>query len=410
MAAYAFAPPKSTAGQWRRRHMPDPVFADSLYTGAAISPTTAQTTTPNAGYVKYAPAGVTLATTTTTGGAVTTDVTGPFTYLGAGNMAIGTVAPDPSYVLPLSKYPNTYASGQGTWSIEFGTTAQTFQVRMKYIGAATMFRLSIDGRKVTDLMQSSGGTTPGSGHLITIDLGSSAARRIRIDFSTFPFGGIYFPASADVWGVPAYGGRLMVFGDSIPDGSAQNTGAGCGTWVDRAARYLGCTDVWRQGRGGTGYITAGSYATLQTRAPADVIAWRPDRLVISAGYNDSSGDQTAIRTAADLLYATIKAGLPDCQIYVIGCWSPTATPAAGQTNTSATLKAAAAAARLPFINPLDGAVYGSDGAAIGTAQGAWITAGNVATYIGADAVHPNDAGHIYLTRRVVAGIAAATPA
>lgn len=397
----------STAGvanPWRRRDLPDPVDADSLYAGAAPSISTAQTTTPTAGYIKYAPTGVALSGS---------DVTGPFTYAGAGNFAIGAGAPDTNYVLPLSKYPNTYASGQSVWSLEFGTDSQFFQVRMKYISAATMYRLSIDGRKNTDLMQSSAGTTPGSGHLITFDLGSTGPRRIRLDFATFPFGGIYFPPTASVWRTPLEGGRLMTFTDSIGDGSSMNTGAGCGTWVDRLGRLFGATDVWRQGRGGTGYITAGSYNTFVNRAAADLIAWAPTRLVIFGGYNDNGGSQPSIAAAAASLYSAIRTGLPSCEVYVLGCWSPTGSPGASITNTDTTLRTAAAAAGYPFISPITGSCYDATGALVAT-HGPWITgtgregattgSGNADTYIGTDAVHPTDAGHIYLSRRIAAGI------
>lgn len=386
--------------QWRRRDLPDPVVVDTLYAGTAPVISTAVGTTPTAGYVKYAPAGVALSGT---------DVTGPYTYAGAGNFVIGTVTPDTNYVLPLSKYPNTYASGQGVWSVEFGTDAQIFQIRMKYISSATMYRLTIDGRKVSDLMQSSGGTTAGSGHLITIDLGSAAPRRIRLDLSTFPYGGIYLPPTATMWRVPLQGGRFMSFTDSIGDGSAQNLGAGCGTWVDRVARFMGSTDVWRQGRGGTGYITPGSYATFGTRVNADVIAWAPQRLVIWGGYNDNGGVQSDVAAAADSLYATIKTGLPTCEVYVIGCWAPTATPAASIVNTDNTLRTSAATAGYPFISPVTGSIYDAAGALVAT-HGPWITSGNAAGYIGADNVHPNDAGHIYLSRRIAAAIRELMPA
>ena len=377
---------------WRRRDLPDSALADSLYTGSAPTISTAQTTTPTTGYIKYAPVGVTLSGT---------DVTGPFSYAGAGNFAIGSVSPDTNYVLPLSKYPNTYASGQGIWSVEFGTDAQVFQVRFKYISTATMFRLSIDGRKVTDLMQSSGGTTAGSGHMLTIDMGSATPRRIRLDFATFPFGGVYLPPTATMWKVPLQGGRLMVLGDSISDGSAQNTGAGAGTWFARAARLLGSTDAWEQGRGGTGYITPGSYATFADRLSADVIAWAPDRLVVWGGYNDNSGSQSAIATAAASLFSSIKSGLPSCQVLVLGCWSPTASPGTSIQNTDATLRTAASGAGFPFVSPITGSVYDGSGALLAT-HGAFVTSGNAAAYVGADAVHPTDAGHVYLSRRIVA--------
>ncbi|MFG2532816.1 GDSL-type esterase/lipase family protein [Streptomyces sp. NPDC048516] len=391
-ATGATGPQGPVATAWRRRDLPDPALADSLYTGSAPTISTAQTTTPTTGYIKYAPPLVALAGT---------DVTGPYAYAGAGSFAIGASSPDTNYVLPLSKYPNTYSSGQGVWSVEFGTDAQTLQVRFKYISSASMYRLSIDGRKVTDLTQSSGGTTAGSGHMLTIDLGSAAPRRIRLDFYTMPFGGVYLPPSATMWRVPLQGGRLMVLGDSISDGSAHNTGAGAGTWFHRAARLLGSTDAWDQGRGGTGYITPGSYATFADRLAADVVAWAPDRLVVWGGYNDNGGSQSAIGTAAASLFSAIKTGLPNCQVLVLGCWSPTASPGASITNTDTTLRTAAANAGFPFVSPITGAVYDAAGTLLAT-HGGFITSGNAAAYVGGDAVHPTDAGHVYLSRRIVA--------
>ena len=395
---------------WRRRDLPDQATADSVYTGATPTISTAQTTTPTAGYLKYAPAGVALAGS---------DTTGPFQYAGAGAFAIGATSPDTNYVLPTSKYPNTYTSGQSVWSVEFGTDTQVFQVRFKYISTATMYRLSIDGRKVSDLMQSSGGTTAGSGHMLTVDLGSAAPRRIRIDFVTMPFGGVYLPPGASIWQVPLRGSRLGVLGDSISDGSAGNTGAGGGTWFARATRLLGCTDAWEQGRGGTGYITPGAYAIFQDRIALDVNPYSLDRLIIWGGYNDNGGSQSAISTAAASLYSALKTALPSCQMYVIGCWAPTGSPGAGIVNTDATLKAAAAAANLPFISPITGACYDSTGTLV-TTQGAWITGtgkvgattgtGNADTWISSDGVHPTDTGHIGLSRRITAAITALMPA
>lgn len=380
--------------------LPDAALADSLYTGAGVLVSTEQTTTPQSGFVKYAPTGVALSGS---------DVTGAFTYAGAGNFQIGTVFPDTSYVLPLSRYPNTYASGQSVWSLEFGTDAQVFQVRMKYISAATMFRLSIDGRKTADLMQSSGGITPGSGHLITFDLGSALPRHIRFDFATFPFGGVYVPATRQVWGVPLRRLRAAVLGDSISDGSSGNTGSGGGTWVDRYARLMGYHDMWRQSRGGTGYITAGSFAVFQDRVAGDVTPWAFDELIIWGGFNDATGSQSAIGSAADLLYESVQSAMRDGEVIVVGCWSPTGTPSTGQADTNTTLRAAALSAGLPFIDVQSGDVVDSTGNVI-AAQGKWITGsgntgsptgdGNADIYISADGVHPNDAGHLYLSRRM----------
>lgn len=389
--AYADTIAASEAAAWRRRHMPDPALADTLYTGTTPSVSTTQSTTPTiTDAVTYAPD------------------TGPFLYLGADDFEFGEVFPDTNYYLPTSRYPHTYASGQSNWSLEFWTDADEFEVGFKYISSATMYRLSVDGRKVTDLMQSSGGITAGSSHMLLVDLGSTAPRRIRIDFTTMPFRGVYLPPSATMWQPVARGGRLAVLGDSLTDGSGQNTGFGQGTWLQRTGRLLGCTDVWDQARGGTGYTVAGSFATFGDRVADDIVAYAPDRVIVWGGFNDSGGSQAAIGTAADAVYAAIATGLPNTQVYVIGCWSPSGSPGSGITNTDATLRTAAASAGLPFISPITGSIYDAGGDLAAT-HGPWITAQNADTYVGGDGTHPTDAGHVYLSRRISGALLALMP-
>ncbi|MBT2467840.1 SGNH/GDSL hydrolase family protein [Streptomyces sp. ISL-66] len=373
---------------------------------APTSSTIAMTSTPASGYIKYAPAGVTLSGS---------DVTGPFLYLGAGGFQIGSGTPDSTLVLPTTRYPNTrgtLTSSQSVWSVRFGTDATAFQVRTNYQSTGCI-RILVNGRPFTDLIQPLGGTTPGNTHLITANLGAARPRTVQLDFSSVPFGGIYLPPGATMWRPASPSRRIMVLGDSIPGGSSINTGGGAGTWFSRAARLLGYEDAWNEALGSTGYITVGTSATLGTRAPIDVIPNAPDVLFISAGYNDNGGSQPSISTAAASLYSAIKTGLPSATIYVLGCWSPTGSPGASITNTDATLRTAAAAANLPFISLITGGVYNAAGTLIAT-HGPWITgtgrvgaptgAGNADTYIGTDAVHPTDSGHTYLAGRVVAAV------
>lgn len=104
-----------------------------------------------------------------------------------------------------------------------------------------------------------------------------------------------------------------------------------------------------------------------------------------------------------------QTGLPSCQVLVMGCWAPTGSPGASITNTDATLRTAAASAGYPFVSPVTGSVYDATGALVAV-QGAWVTSGNVVGYVGADAVHPTDSGHVYLARRIVAAWREALPA
>jgi lysophospholipase L1-like esterase len=377
--------------------------------GPAPAPTNisiAQTSTPASGYIKQAPPGVALSGS---------DVTGRFLYLGAGNFTIGSGTPDSTYVLPTSRYPNTrttLASSQSTYSFSFGTDADAFQLRLNFQSAGHL-RLWVDGRPLTDLMQAIAGTTPGSTHLLTVTLGRAKPRVIRFDCSVMPFGGIYLPPTAIMWKPPQPEKRVMVLGDSLSGGSAMNTALGAGTWFNKAMQMLGYEDSWQEGIGGTGYITPGTSVVFQDRVAVDVTPWAPDILFIWGGYNDNGGSQPAIDTAADLLYSTIQAALPDTQIYVLGCWSPTGSPGSGITNTDTTLRLSAAAAGIPFISPVTGSIYDATGTLVAT-HGPWITgtgntssptgSGNADLYIGSDGVHPNDAGHLYIARRVYAAV------
>lgn len=370
---------------WRRRNLPDLTTADAVSGIVAPTMTTTQQST----------------STIASAQALLAPDVGPFLYLGAGSFTYGVGTPDSSYYLPLSRYPNTYASGQTNYSLEFCTDAAQFEIKFKYVSlAASKYRLSVDGRKITDLAVTCAGTTVGSSHVLKVAFASAAPRRIRFDFTTMPFGGLFLAPGATAWKPAPQGGRVGVLGDSICDGSAENAGGGIGTWVHRLGRLLGSTDVWDQARGGTGYITAGSYATLANRVALDITPYSFDRLIVWAGYNDNGGVQATIGTAAASLYSTLKSVIaPGGEIFVVGCYAPTGSPAASITNTDNTLKAAALAAGLPFVSPLSGSVYDGAGTLLGT-QGAWITTANATGYIGGDAVHPNDAGHVYLSRRV----------
>lgn len=375
-------------------------MTDAVYSGSSPTITTAMTTTSSiSGAVKYAPPLVTLAGT---------DVRGDFLFCGATDFQIGASSPDTNYAIPTSKHPHTYASGQSAWAFEFVTDADTLELRFKYVSTSSAYKLSIDGRPVTAVPQSVGGTTPGNGHMLKVAFGSSTLRRIRFDLFSVPFGGIYIGPSFQLWRPVTVRGRLMCLGDSICDGSAYNAGQGIGTWLYTVARMLGITDVWDQARGGTGYITPGGYAVYSDRLAADVVAYPPDVLLIEGGYNDNAGSQSAISTAAASLYSAAKSALPTTQIIVVGPISPTATPATSITNTDSTLLTAATTAGLPYVSLVTGATYNGAGTVIST-QGALVTSANVGAVIGADGTHPTDAGHALLARFMLRALAPLLP-
>lgn len=362
------------------RNLPDLPTADALSALAPITPTLTQQSTSSIASAQ----------------ALFTAAAGPFNY--AAGMGFGATFPDTTLYQPNSRYPYTWGSAP-YWSTVFGTDAQTWEFLFKYVSASTLYRVSVDNRKLTDLMTTTGASSVGSRHVLKFDLGSSAPRKIRIDGYTLPFGGVFIGATDSIWRVPFTGKRVMVTGDSITAGSSQNTGAGAGTWFHRFCRALGYEDTWNTAIGGTGYLAdnSGASVTLGARI-TDVTQYAPDRLIIWAGYNDNTQTQAAIDAAARAYYRQVTSGL-DSYVVVIGCWSPSGSPAAAITNTDETLRQVASDYKFPFISPVTGRVYNADGVLLAD-TGAWINGVNSARFIGADAVHPNDLGHTYIAQRI----------
>lgn len=353
----------------------------------ALAPAPTFTTTPGA--------------TSTIAGATLVAPDDPrFTYRGAGGFQFGTTFPDTLMYQPTSRYPNTWGL-PSVYSVEFTTDAAQFEIYTKYLNAAQSLRIKVDGQRTTDLAQPLGGTTLGGRHVIKVDFGSSQTRRVTVEGLYWPFAGVYLPPGALLTKSPPLTTRWMVLGDSISGGSGENTGLGLGTWILRAANYLNWDDPWNQAIGGTGYVADdnGQSVPFGGRVATDIAPYDPDRIVVWGGYNDMLLPQAQIASAASALYANLASAAPQADVYVVGPWSPSGSPGASLTATDATVRTQAAAAGLPFISPITGAVYDGDGD-LAAQQRPWITAANAAQYIGADGRHPNDAGHAYIARRM----------
>lgn len=356
---------------------------------------------------------------------------GPFYFVGATDFVVN--PGNTAYVQPTSRYPHTYANPQASWGMEFYFYGQQFEVRYQYVNAGTMFRVTIDDRKVTDLMQAPPGTTPGlgSGNCLKVDFrnGDTGAppqfHKIKIDVSTMPFGGIYTGPNDSLGFVQPYNTRIMGFGDSLTGGSNMNTGFGNGTWLKRFGRLVSINDVWNQSIGSTGYLAQGpnfpaSTAPLPARVASDIIPYNPDIVLMWAGYNDASTDPTVlaqIQDAEDSCIQQMRAAIPGVTIIVVGPWFPSGALPLPQSllSTSDAIKATAQGNNLPFIEPYTGNVYNESGTQIAS-FGPWITgsgntgtpgaAGNANVYIGTDNIHPNDAGHQWVANLMAASFAA----
>ena len=384
---------------------PDPSAVDVLYSPAPTI-TTDAFVDPGATYTLYDSA--------------TPPIMSKFQPRGATDFALGAAFPDTIMALPTSRFPHLYTSPQGIWSVEFITDSSEIKLYFKHQAATARYRLKVNGKRVTDLPQATGGVNLGSRYLMTVNFGSSAVRRICFEFATVPFAGIYVLNPYSLWKPGPYYDRVMVLGDSIPGGSAENTGSGQGTWVPRLSDMMGWDDIWNSSIGGTGYVTRNPGASLNNfldRIVADVLNYNPKKIILSGGHNDASlGNPDAVQAAAISVGKLIQSKVPTAEVVMLGPWSPRGPAAASMIAVNTALKAAASNLGYVFVDQLDGSV--SKGSVIlSPATGSWITglgntgaptgSGNADLYVGADATHPNDAGHKYLASRIYSSLLAA---
>ncbi|POX63467.1 hypothetical protein C3492_09800 [Streptomyces sp. Ru62] len=175
--------------------------------------------------------------------------------------------------------------------------------------------------------------------------------------------------------------RLYVLGDSLAGGSAQG-GRGSHGWPSLVAEQLGLT-LNLDAKGGTGYTTGGRQegGRPYTQRINQAIAAKPDVVVVEGSRNDTSPTKT--RAAAVDTLRRLHEGLPHARILVIGPIYAFRRPI-GSHPIDEAVSAAAEKLNLPHLSPV---------------HRAWFT-GSAHQFIGSDDVHPTNAGHAYLAKRI----------
>lgn len=344
-------------------------------------------------------------TTTISGGALVAPDDSRFRYRGGSGFAYGSSFPDTLCYQPSSRYPGGWGN-PAVFGVRFLHTGTTFELLYKWLSAAGAgwLRITVDGQRLTDQMYDIPGTTGGSMHTTKVVFGSSATREILVEVQGVPFGGVYVGSGNTITQAPAFERRVIVQGDSTSAGSDGNTGSSAGTWVGRWARYAGThVDVWNQAIGATGFTAPGTAVTIPDRL-ADVTSHAPNDVILWCGGNDGS---TSIVTEATTWINNVKSAVPGVRVIVVGTWSPTVSPSSARAARSSDLQSAALATGCPFISPISGNVYNAAGQLIAT-QTPWIaTSGDVTAYVyTGDNVHPTDAGHEMIAKRMADAMAA----
>jgi lysophospholipase L1-like esterase len=147
-------------------------------------------------------------------------------------------------------------------------------------------------------------------------------------------------------------------------------------------QHLIGTEVEVATTGDAGYITTAGEPTLPDLvAEADLT--EADLVVLFGSRFDAAGIADRVGGAAQQAISSIRDRAPDATLVIIGPAWPGAAPPAGVRNNRDVIRAAAEAASVTFVDPLD--------------EG-WLTGAR--GLIGADGVHPTDEGQVHLADRI----------
>jgi lysophospholipase L1-like esterase len=173
-------------------------------------------------------------------------------------------------------------------------------------------------------------------------------------------------------------------------GDSYTVGEGGRGYVQDTAARMGWTAL-PVGESGTGYVDP---STTPGQSPfgqrvAALAGLDADVVVVQGSTNDVDESPDAVAAAARALYADLARTVPDARLVVLGPLAPPDLPADAVARLRDVLAAAAAAAGLPFVDPV---------------AGGWLTPGDG---LFADGLHPNDAGYSRMAADLAAALQAA---
>ena len=242
-------------------------------------------------------------------------------------------------------------------------------------------------------------------------VGGRKARKITIESGfAFRFQGVYVTPADTVWAINTDDKvKVAVVGDSYTSGGNSFPIAPRTDWPSQVGHYLGWSDVWNLGAGGTGYITQTANSPNFAGRIADVVVANPDVVIVAGGYNDSSSPASSVQNAVTAYCSQLRAALtPTTPIIVTGIASVKG-PDANTIATEYAIQAGAAALNDPFIYFIPISTDSKGAWLTGTGnvtapKGAGAGSGNADVYVSSDTVHPTQSGINYLAFRLAVAI------
>lgn len=181
--------------------------------------------------------------------------------------------------------------------------------------------------------------------------------------------------------------NVDIIGDSYVGGSDEG-GYGAANWTkivgSRFYAESHPVDMNVTAVPGGGYLVRGPDKLTFAEAASTSLRSTADLVLVFGSRNDGKQDATTMAAAATDLYNKIHERAPQAKVIVVGpAWVNENVPE-NITSNSQAMSGAASAAGAEFVNPLsEGWFFGAD-----------------SKLIGADGVHPTDAGHQYMAEKM----------
>lgn len=344
--------------------------------------------------------------------------TGPFRFLGGPKETF--TAGGTTYVRnPLQSGNNGWLgprNGRAPFVVEWETDSPLFAFAIQPLNGR--YRLKVDGQWVMDSTKAT--YVDGAVRWVQVSTNRSRKKRLyELHCDEAPFGGLAMGSATDTVHPPLVRKEppTLWLGDSMTEGNMGNVAYSDNDrfeafpWV--ASRILGWDNLIVDGEGGTGYINDGGLSDGRKPFPQRVtddiatLTVKPERIVVTGGYNDGASAASAVTAAATDTYGRLAAACPGAPVWVVFLPDRGAPVPADQTALSNAVKAAAIVAPnvVAFIDgitgdwtpgplatttPLDPAAPFLTGSGTTAAPAG---NGNSDYYRSQDGVHPSLAGH-----------------
>jgi lysophospholipase L1-like esterase len=187
------------------------------------------------------------------------------------------------------------------------------------------------------------------------------------------------------------GSRAVVLGDSYTTG-LNGAGLGSRNWTTIVGRSRGWTVV-NLAVAGTGFMNRGWTNQPVRSLVSAAVRQRPDVVVLAAGHNDSRWSAAATGKEADHVIDRLHRSLPGAVIVIMAPIWQNGSPPARCLVLRDHLRQEAAAVGGIFIDPL---------------AERWFAGANH-RFIGADGLHPTNAGHRHIAELVLNALADVLP-